>query len=190
MRPTNRLLSFAGVATAALLLAAACTSAAATPNATALSATDVPTMAPAATPAAAAVTVGVTNDPKLGAYFTGANGMTLYIFMGDKPDVSSCSGSCATNWPALTAAAGTSITPPTGAMGDFSLITRPDGATQVSYNHQPLYYFAGDSVAGDTKGQGINGRWFVAPLTGAPAATPTAAPTPRAVRTPKATVGY
>jgi predicted lipoprotein with Yx(FWY)xxD motif len=190
MRPTNRLLSFAGVATAALLFAAACTSAATTPTATVLSATDVPTMAPAATPAAAAVTVGVTNDPKLGAYFTGANGMTLYIFMGDKPDVSSCSGSCATNWPALTAAAGTSITPPTGAMGDFSLITRPDGATQVAYNHQPLYYFAGDSVAGDTKGQGINGRWFVAPLTGAPAATPTDAPTPRAVRTPKATVGY
>jgi len=190
MRPTNRLLSFAGVATAALLFAAACTSAATTPTATVLSATDVPTLAPAATPAAAAVTVGVTNDPKLGAYFTGANGMTLYIFMGDKPDVSSCSGSCATNWPALTAAAGTSITPPTGAMGDFSLITRPDGATQVAYNHQPLYYFAGDSVAGDTKGQGINGRWFVAPLTGAPAATPTAAPTPRAVRTPKATVGY
>ena len=189
MRPTNRLLSFAGVATAALLLAAACTSAAATPNATALSATDVPTMAPAATPAAAAVTVGVTTDPKLGAYLTGANGMTLYIFMADKPDTSSCSGACLTNWPALTAAAGTSITPPTGAMGDFSLITRPDGTMQVAYNHQPLYYFAGDSAAGDTKGQGLNGKWFVAPLTAA-AATPTAAATPAPVVTPTPKVGY
>jgi predicted lipoprotein with Yx(FWY)xxD motif len=190
MRPTNRLLSLAGVATAALLFAAACTSAATTPSATVLNATDVPTMAPAATPATAAVTVGVTNDPKLGAYFTGQNGMTLYIFTADKPDVSSCSASCATNWPALTAAAGTSITPPTGAMGDFSLITGADGTMQVAYNHQPLYYFAGDSVAGDTKGQGLNGKWFVAPLTAAPAASPTAAATPKAVPTPAASVGY
>jgi len=54
---------------------------------------------------------------------------------------------------------------------------------QVTYNHWPLYYFAGDSAAGDTKGQGKNGTWFVAPLSGslasmapsvAPAATPAA----------------
>jgi predicted lipoprotein with Yx(FWY)xxD motif len=32
----------------------------------------------------------------------------------------------------------------------------------VSYNGMPLYYYAADSAAGDTKGQGVGGVWFVA----------------------------
>ena len=31
----------------------------------------------------------------------------------------------------------------------------------------PLYYFAKDAKAGDTNGQGLNGKWFVASPTGA-----------------------
>jgi predicted lipoprotein with Yx(FWY)xxD motif len=58
--------------------------------------------------------------------------MTLYIFKNDTPDPSSCTGTCATNWPALTVASGTAITGPTGAMGTFSLITRPEGTMQVA----------------------------------------------------------
>ena len=72
--------------------------------------------------------------------------------------------------------ASTVITPPTGATGTFSLITRPDGTTQVAYDHQPLYYYAGDSAAGDTTGQGLSGKWFVAPLiTSGASASPAAA---------------
>jgi hypothetical protein len=48
----------------------------------------------------------------------------------------------------------------------FATITRADGTVQVTYNHMPLYYFAGDSAAGDTKGQGTLGVWFVAPVSG------------------------
>jgi predicted lipoprotein with Yx(FWY)xxD motif len=31
----------------------------------------------------------------------------------------------------------------------------------VTYGGKPLYHFAGDTAAGDTKGQGLNGLWFV-----------------------------
>jgi hypothetical protein len=50
---------------------------------------------------------------------------------------------------------------------DIATITRTDGTKQVTYAGHPLYYFAGDSAAGQTKGQGINGFgalwWLVAP---------------------------
>jgi len=164
----------AGLALGAAMIAAACSSAAATPPASsaALGATGG---APAG---ATSITIGSTNSAPLGAYLTGQNGMTLYVLTADTADTSTCSGSCATNWPPLSAASGATITGPSGATGAFATITRSDGSMQVTYNHMPLYYFAGDSAAGDTNGQGKNGVWFVAPLSGsvggsAPAATGT-----------------
>ena len=52
--------------------------------------------------------------------------------------------------------------------GQLTTFARPDGTMQVAYNGIPLYYFAGDTKAGDTTGQGKNGKWFVASPTGAP----------------------
>jgi predicted lipoprotein with Yx(FWY)xxD motif len=135
-------------------------------------------VATSAAPAApASLTIASTPDSTLGEYLTGLNGMTLYVLTLDKADSSSCSGSCATNWPPLTVAGGTTIAGPSSATGAFATITRADGTMQVTYNHMPLYYFAGDSAAGDTKGQGKNGTWYVAPVSGsvANAPTPTAA---------------
>jgi predicted lipoprotein with Yx(FWY)xxD motif len=174
MRPSSRWPLMAGLALGAAMIAAACSSAAATPPASsaALGATGG---APAW---ATSITIGSTNSAPLGAYLTGQNGMTLYVLTADTADTSTCSGSCATNWPPLSAASGATITGPSGATGAFATITRSDGSMQVTYNHMPLYYFAGDSAAGDTNGQGKNGVWFVAPLSGsvggsAPAATGT-----------------
>jgi hypothetical protein len=58
------------------------------------------------------------------------------------------------------------VSGPAAATDTFGTITRSDGTTQVTYNRMPLYYYSGDSAAGDTNGQGKLGVWFVAPVSG------------------------
>ena len=57
----------------------------------------------------------------------------------------------------------------------FGTTQRDDGTTQVTYNGHPLYYYSGDTAAGDVNGQGLNGKWYIANPDGsapsAPAAT-------------------
>jgi predicted lipoprotein with Yx(FWY)xxD motif len=104
--------------------------------------------------------INTSNNASLGSFLVDDKGMTLYIFKNDTPGASTCSGSCATNWPPLTAQV--APTGGTGVTGAFALITRSDGTQQVTYKGMPLYYFAGDKAAGDTKGQGVGGLWLVA----------------------------
>ncbi|HEX7949998.1 MAG TPA: hypothetical protein VF494_06595 [Candidatus Limnocylindrales bacterium] len=84
-----------------------------------------------------------------------SNGMTLYTFTKDVAGsgTSACTGGCLTNWPALTIAAGdtpTGDSTVTGALG--TIVRTDDGATQVTYNGKPLYFFAKDTKPGDTNG--------------------------------------
>jgi len=97
-------------------------------------------------------------------YLTGEDGKTLYIFTKDTKDSgkSVCNGDCVTNWPPLLVDELDEVKPDSGATGKLALVTRDDGKTQLSYNGMPLYYFAADTAAGDTKGQGVGGVWFVA----------------------------
>jgi hypothetical protein len=74
----------------------------------------------------------------------------------------------------------------------LSTSRRAGGKKQVDYNGHPLYRFAFDAKAGQTKGQGVDGfggRWYVMAPSGAaitasgktaPAggATPSSTPTP------------
>jgi predicted lipoprotein with Yx(FWY)xxD motif len=48
-----------------------------------------------------------------------------------------------------------------GIEGELGTIEGVEGETQVTLNGWPLYYFAGDSAAGDTNGQGVNDVWWV-----------------------------
>jgi predicted lipoprotein with Yx(FWY)xxD motif len=98
-------------------------------------------------------------------YLTGENGKTLYIFTKDTKDSgkSVCNGDCASTWPPLAVESLDEVKADSGVTGKLALVTRDDGTKQVSYNGMPLYYFAADAAAGDTKGQGIGGVWFVAP---------------------------
>ncbi len=88
----------------------------------------------------------------------GTNGMTLYTFDKDAAGSgkSACNGPCAANWPPLAAAANAK------AEGDYSVITRDDGAKQWAYKGKPLYFWVKDQKPGDQSGQGINSVWQVA----------------------------
>jgi predicted lipoprotein with Yx(FWY)xxD motif len=100
---------------------------------------------------------------KLGMVLVDGSGRTLYLFEKDQPDQSACSGACAAAWPVDNS----SGTPKAGSGVKASLlgtITRSDNTTQVTYNHHPLYYYSGDSQAGQQNGQGLNAfgaAWFV-----------------------------
>ena len=53
--------------------------------------------------------------------------------------------------------------PSAAAMGDWTVVTRDDGAKQWAYKAKPLYTFAKDTKAGDVSGDGfLNGAWHVA----------------------------
>jgi predicted lipoprotein with Yx(FWY)xxD motif len=118
------------------------------------------------TPAATTTTTGTTSTPvvsigtnaTLGPVLVAANGMTLYSYNQDKVGVSNCTGQCLVVWPAYSPAAGASLTAGAGVTGALGTITRTDnGATQLTYNGMPLYFFAQDTTVGDAKGQNQNG---------------------------------
>ena len=116
------------------------------------------------------VIVGAASTPSFGTVLTGPNGMTLYTHAGDTASTSSCTGSCATAWPPLeTDGQPTAQADLTGQLGT---LTRPDGTTQVTYRGLPLYYWQGDTKAGDVTGEGIDG-FSIATVTGS-------APVPKA----------
>jgi predicted lipoprotein with Yx(FWY)xxD motif len=128
--------------------------------------TGTPMAATTGTPMAAtqsssgAMVIGTKNTSALGNYLVDDKGMTLYTFKNDTSGKSTCTGTCATTWPPLSATV--APTGGSGVTGTFALITRDDGTMQVTYNGMPLYYFSGDKAAGDTNGQGVGGVWAVA----------------------------
>ena len=89
----------------------------------------------------------------------GPNQMTLYVFDKDAAGSgkSVCNGGCATNWPPLMAPAGAA------ASGDWSVVSRDDGAKQWAYKGRPLYYWTKDAKPGDKTGDGfLNNAWHAA----------------------------
>jgi predicted lipoprotein with Yx(FWY)xxD motif len=87
---------------------------------------------------------------------TNTNGMTLYVFDKDTGGKSMCNGTCANNWPPLTAQSGAK------AEGDYTIITRDDGSMQWAYKGKPLYTWVKDQKPGDQTGNGFNNVWHVA----------------------------
>jgi len=81
--------------------------------------------------------------------------------------VSTCTGGCATNWPALLTN-GTPVAGDPAITGTLGVITRSDGSQQVTINGMPLYHYANDMAAGDTNGQGVGSVWFVVQPSGTP----------------------
>jgi predicted lipoprotein with Yx(FWY)xxD motif len=112
--------------------------------------------------ASSVATVSATST-SLGTILVDGSGRTLYLFEKDQPDRSACAGACVAAWPVDQS----SGTPKAGSGVKASMlgtIKRGDSTTQVTYNQHPLYYYGGDSGAGQQNGQGVDAfgaKWFV-----------------------------
>ena len=104
---------------------------------------------------AAGVTVGTASSASFGTYLTGPNGMALYTHAGDSATSSTCTGGCASAWPPLATTG--QPTAGSGVTGQLGTLTRADGTVQVTYGGLPLYYWQGDTKAGDVTGNGVAG---------------------------------
>ena len=103
----------------------------------------------------------------LGTFLVGADGLTAYFFAADTaPGVSVCEGDCLVAWPPVTVPPGNTVAAGEGVTGVLGLITGTDGSTQVTYDGRPLYYWQGDTEAGQTTGHGVNDIWWVADVSG------------------------
>lgn len=102
--------------------------------------------------AALAAPPGVTT--KDGA-FIAPDGKPLYTFARDvEPGKSVCNGGCATAWPPLAAAADAK------ADGDWTVVTRDDGAKMWAYKGKPLYTFVRDTAG--QPATGVSAAWPLA----------------------------
>jgi predicted lipoprotein with Yx(FWY)xxD motif len=119
--------------------------------------------------------LAVRDVPKLGSVVTDAKGWTLYRFDEDtpKPPKSACNDDCVTKWPPVpaddaTASAGIDAS-------KLGSVTRTDGTKQLTLSGWPVYRYAGDTKAGDTKGHGVGGTWNALAPDGKPAGKTVAA---------------
>ena len=114
------------------------------------------------TPTASAVTLKVASSP-LGKILVDQDGKTLYLFEADGMNKSNCNSGCVALWPPVT----TNGKATAGSGASAALIgstMRSDGSSQVTYAGHPVYWFSGDTTAGDTNGQGLTdfgGAWYV-----------------------------
>jgi predicted lipoprotein with Yx(FWY)xxD motif len=99
----------------------------------------------------------------LGKTLVDANGRTLYLFEGDRADVSTLSAAGAAVWPRFVSAG--PVKAENGAQAALmGTTTSPTGVMQVTYEGHPLYYYVGDSSPGSTRGQSLNefgALWYV-----------------------------
>ena len=95
-------------------------------------------------------------------------GFVLYAFTRDKNGRSACYGACAKAWPVYyvkgTLRAGTGI-----KRSLIGTTKRRDGRRQITYAGRPLYYYVGDTKAGQIRCQNVvefGGTWLVVRPTG------------------------
>jgi len=105
-----------------------------------------------------AVTVKTASAP-LGTILVDQDGKTLYLFEADSMNKSNCSGGCLALWPAVMASGSATA----GSGVSAGMIGAATGSSQVTYAGHPLYWFSGDTAAGDTNGEGLTdfgGAWY------------------------------
>src|SRR5206468_1580089 len=121
-------------------------------------------VAPAATegPGASSGTVTV-HASSYGRILFDGRGFALYTFSHDPRGRSSCSGACAKAWPPFLVKRAPSAGIDTKA-SLLGTIRRADGTIQATYAGRPLYYYVGDTKAGQVLCQNVSqfgGLWLV-----------------------------
>jgi predicted lipoprotein with Yx(FWY)xxD motif len=116
----------------------------------------------AAVTASPSSTVVQTRDTGLGPILVDSQGRTLYLFAQDTGPASTCGGGCVSVWPPVPVS-GVPQAASGASASKISVITGPGGSRQLSYAGHPLYYFAGDDKAGQTRGQAVDefgAKWY------------------------------
>jgi predicted lipoprotein with Yx(FWY)xxD motif len=107
--------------------------------------------------AATVTKITTAKNAKVGTYLV--SGKTVYTLQGGKP----CNAQCLKFWPAVTLPAGvTKAQAGTGVNASKLGTTKTStGALQVTYGGQPLYFFVGDTSAGQVNGNVTDkfGKW-------------------------------
>lgn len=111
-----------------------------------------------------------TRQTPLGTVAT-SDGYTLYSFTKDsnKPAASTCTGTCAEQWPPVLASDADPWLKGIDA-SRVGTVDRPDGTKQLTLNGWPLYRFAKDAAPGETAGNGVGGTWRAVGPDGKPVA--------------------
>jgi predicted lipoprotein with Yx(FWY)xxD motif len=107
--------------------------------------------------AASGVTVSTTKNAKVGTILV--SGKTLYTL---KPSSTACTAACLKVWPALALPAGVAKAKAGSGVSASKLGTvKRNGVVQVTYGGKPLYYFVGDTAAGQVNGVVTDtwGKW-------------------------------
>ena len=107
-------------------------------------------------------TVMIVQKSSIGYVLAEADGQVVYTYSKDtKGGSPTCTGSCATTWPAVTGTpkAGPADTFP----GTFGVVKGAGGVEQITYRGMPLYKFAG-AKALTVAGNGLGGVWHVVSL--------------------------
>jgi len=104
-------------------------------------------------------TANVSYNASVGNYLTNSSGFTLYVYSKDTANsgTTACTGGCAATWPPFLTNISTLSVPATLSASSFNTIKYANGSTQLTYKGYPLYYFVGDTKAGQVSGNGVGG---------------------------------
>src|SRR5262249_31671164 len=98
-----------------------------------------------------------------GAVLTHGAGRTGDLWVKGGTGCAASSGACAALWPPVTTS-GSPTASGSAKASDLGTLTRSDGTKQVTYDGHALYYYSGDSGAGQTNGQGTDSfgaKWWL-----------------------------
>jgi predicted lipoprotein with Yx(FWY)xxD motif len=134
-------------------------------DATAVSATvAAATVTPAVDGASRGARIAVAQNAGVGSYLTDGSGRSVYLFLKDVGDSSSCYGACAAAWPPVVTT-GRPLAADSAVRTDLlGMSGRSDGSTQATYGGAPLYYYEDDEHPGDIEGEDkdeFGGRWYL-----------------------------